>query len=307
MASRPHRIVLVAFAVFVVLAGANAIGVKLALVEMPPMWSAAVRFALAGVLLAGYVAVTRRPLPRGTALLGTTLFGALGVGLAYLFLYQALQSAPAGTAMLMLAVVPLLTVLLSVAQGTERLRRLGIIGAMVAGAGILIVSADQLTLDVPLSALLLLLAGALCIAESGVVVKRFPPGDPVTANAIGMILGGGILAIAAVLARETFVVPQQLDTWVAMLYLIGPGSVGVFVLVLFILARWTASATSYAFLLFPLVAVVLGAALLQEPVQPSFVMGGAVVLLGVYVGAVYRPKAATSQAIAEAPGERVTG
>jgi drug/metabolite transporter (DMT)-like permease len=75
-----------------------------------------------------------------------------------------------------------------------------------------------------------------------------------------------------------------------MAYLIGPGSVVVFILALYILARWTASATSYAFLLFPLVAVVLGALLLGEPVQPTFVIGGAIVLLGVYIGAVHRPR-----------------
>jgi drug/metabolite transporter (DMT)-like permease len=38
-----------------------------------------------------------------------------------------------------------------------------------------------------------------------------------------------------------------------------------------------------------LVAIVLGAALLQEPVQPSFLAGGAIVLVGVYIGAVFRP------------------
>jgi hypothetical protein len=30
--------------------------------------------------------------------------------------------------------------------------------------------------------------------------------------------------------------------------------------------------------------------LLEEPIQPSFVAGGAIVLVGVYIGAVYRPR-----------------
>ena len=66
--------------------------------------------------------------------------------------------------------------------------------------------------------------------------------------------------------------------------------------------RWTASATSYAFLLFPLVAIALGAVLFEEPVQPSFLLGGAVVVAGVYVGAIYRPWAAAERA-AETPAE----
>ena len=290
-AMRPDRLVLLAFVVFVVFAGANAIGVRFTLREMGPFWSAAIRFAVAGALLFAWVVATRRPLPRGDRLIGTVLFGVFGFGLAYAFLYQALVEAPAGTTMLMLAVVPLLTGLLAVAQGVERLRWLGLAGAAVAGAGILIVSADQVSLNVPVLSLVLLLGAATCQAESGIVVKRFPPGDPVTANAIGMLLGAAILAVTALGSGEALVVPTRPETWLALVYLIGPGSIVVFVLVLYVLSRWTASATSYAFLLFPLVAVALGATLLQEPVQPSFLIGGAIVLAGVYLGAVYRPRA----------------
>jgi drug/metabolite transporter (DMT)-like permease len=288
--SRPGLAVLLAFAVFVVLGGANAVGVRVVVSEMPPMWAAAMRFATAGLLIGAFATLRGRPLPRGDALLGTILFGALATGLAYMFLYEALRYAPAGTTMLVLAVVPLLTVLLSALQRTEQLRRLGLGGAVIAAAGILVVSADQLSLDIPLVAIVLLLAGAVCMAESGVVAKRFPPGDPIPASAVGMLIGGGILAVAALVTGETFVLPASGDTWLAMLYLIGPGSVGVFVLALYILARWTASATSYAFLLFPLVAIGLGAALLQEPVRLSFLAGATIVVAGVYVGAVYRPK-----------------
>jgi drug/metabolite transporter (DMT)-like permease len=288
--SRPDRIVLAAFLAFVVLAGANAIGVRFALREMGPFWSASVRFALAGLLLAAYMVATRRPVPRGDRLIGTVLFGVFGFGFAYTFLYEALKDAPAGTTMLTLAIVPLLTVLLAVAQGIERLRVLGLVGAAIAAVGIVIVGADQISLNVPILALALLVAAAACQAEAGIVVRRFPPGDPVAANAIGMLLGAGMLAVIALVTGEAIVVPARPETWLAMAYLIGPGSVAVFVLVLFVLARWTASATSYAFLLFPLVAIVLGGLLLDEPVQPSFLAGGAIVLFGVYLGAVYRPR-----------------
>jgi drug/metabolite transporter (DMT)-like permease len=132
---RPDRIVLVAFLVFVVFAGANAIGVRIVLREMGPFWSAAIRFAAAGLLLATYAFASWRQMPRGDRLIGTVLFGVFGFGLAYLFLYQALKDAPAGTTMLMLAIVPLLTVLLAVAQGIERIRLLGLAGAGLAAVG----------------------------------------------------------------------------------------------------------------------------------------------------------------------------
>ena len=288
LTSRP---VLLAFAAFVVLAGANAAAVKGVLGEMPPFWSAGLRFVLAGALLLALMVIQRRRAPRGDRLLGTVLFGVFGFALAYFFLYQAIGDTGSGTTMVVLAVVPLLTVLLSVVHGIERPRLVGVVGALIAMAGIVIVAADQLSLNVPLIAIALLLAAATCQAESVVIVKRLPPGDPVAANAIGMLLGGTLLLAASVVAQEPLVPPTQSSTLLGMAYLIGPGSIGVFMLALYVLARWTASATSYAFLLFPLVAIVLGAVLFEEPVQPSFLLGGAVVIVGVYVGAIYRPKA----------------
>ena len=302
MTNRPDRLVLAAFAVFVVFAGTNAIGVRIVLREMGPFWSAAIRFAIAGLALLVWMIATRRPVPRASNLIGTVLFGVFAFGLAYTFLYQALTEAPAGTTMLMLAIVPLLTVFLAVAQGVERLRLLGLAGAAIAAVGILVVGANQISLNVPIVALLLLLAAAVCQAESGIVVKRFPPGDLVSANAIGMLLGAAMLAVVALITGETLIVPTQPETWLAMAYLIGPGSIAVFILVLYVLARWTASATSYAFLLFPLVAIAIGWLLLGEPVQPSFLIGGAIVLAGVYVGAVYRPPARATQPEADAVG-----
>jgi drug/metabolite transporter (DMT)-like permease len=294
------RTVLAAFLLFVVFAGANAIGVRFVLQEMGPFWSASIRFAIAGLLLGAYAIVQRRDVPRGDRLIGTVLFGVFGFGLAYIFLYQALKDAPAGTTMLMLAIVPLLTALLAVVQGIERLRLLGLAGAGLAALGILLVSADQVSLNVPILSLVLLVAAATCQAESGIVVKRFPPGDPIVANAIGMVLGAGILAAVALIAGEALVIPTRPETLASMAYLIGPGSIGVFVLVLYVLARWTASATSYAFLLFPIVAIGLGALLLQEPVQPSFLAGGAIVLAGVYLGAVYRSGARVAEPATDA-------
>lgn len=301
MTSRPSPATLLAFAAFTVLGGANAVGVKFALVELSPFWAAGTRFVIAGLLLFGLVIASGHQIPRGERLLGTTLFGLFGVGLAYLFLYWGLQDAPAGTAMLMLATVPLLTLLLAVLQGVERLRWLGLIGALIASVGIAVVAGDQVRLDVPIISLVALLAGAACLAQSSVVVKRFPPGHPVPANAIGMTLGGVLLLVVAVATGESLAVPAETETWLAMLYLIGPGSVAVFILALYILARWTASATSYAFLLFPLVAVALGALMLDEPVQPTFLAGGAIVLAGVYIGAVHRPRRTLEPAVAVDP------
>lgn len=65
-------------------------------------------------------------------------------------------------------------------------------------------------------------------------------------------------------------------------YLIA-ASVTLFVLVLVVIQRWTASSTSYIFVLMPPVALVLGSSLGGEPITGATVLGGLVVLTGVYI------------------------
>ena len=63
------------------------------------------------------------------------------------------------------------------------------------------------------------------------------------------------------------------------------GSVVVFVLYLVVLRYWAASRAAYAFVLIPFVTVVLSAWLDNEPLGPGLLLGGLLVLAGVYVGA----------------------
>ena len=78
-----------------------------------------------------------------------------------------------------------------------------------------------------------------------------------------------------------------MQVWLAVTYLILGGSVIMFYLFVFLLKRWAASATSYAILLFPIVATVLAALLAGETVTPLFIVGAVIVMAGVWFGAFY--------------------
>ncbi len=69
-----------------------------------------------------------------------------------------------------------------------------------------------------------------------------------------------------------------------MVYTVTLGSVGLFVLLLVVVRRWTASASSYMFVLFPVVTLALGAWLADEPVTAQAVAGAALVMTGVWFG-----------------------
>ena len=280
------RTTALAFGTLVLIGGANFVLVRFSNRELDPFWGAALRWGAASAISFAIVAIRRTPLPRGRAFVGVVLYGLLYFGAFYAFAYWGLQRAPAAVAALLFAPVPLITLLLASAQRVEALRLRGLVGAVVAAAGIgVMVLIDASTLAVPVASFLALLAAAACAAEGGIVVKLFPRPDPFAANAVGMAAGTAVLLALSLTSGERWTLPTQGSTWAAFTALVVLGGVALFFLVLFVLRRWTASAVSYAFVLFPVVAILLSALLEGTPVTLGVVAGTAVVAGGVYVGA----------------------
>ena len=296
MERTPDRVTAAAFALAVVLAGANGLAIGFSNDELPPYWGAGLRFLLAGLVCAAIVAVRRLPVPRGRAMLGMMGYGVIAIGLSFGLLYWALVEVPTGVGVLILALVPLLTLLLAVAQRVERFRWLAAIGAVVAAAGVSVISADQLAGNVPILPLLAAIGAAVGIAQSNVIIKRLPEVHPITTNAIAMLTGATLLVLVSLVLGETWVLPQRAVTWLAIGHLVLVGTVVVYALGLFVLTRWTATAASYLHILLPLVAVPLGAIFREEPITPLFLLGAAVVIVGVYIGVVLGARSSAARA-----------
>jgi drug/metabolite transporter (DMT)-like permease len=162
----------------------------------------------------------------------------------------------------------------------------GLVGSLIAVAGIGVIFSNQVSLNVPIGALISLVIAAATIAETSVLVKRFPPGDPILANVFAMPIGVVVLLAMSTITAEPRVIPERPETWIALAYLVVFATIVNFSLTLFVLSRWAASAAAFGFLLSPLVTIVLGGLLLGETVQPAFILGGVLVLIGVYVGAI---------------------
>jgi drug/metabolite transporter (DMT)-like permease len=280
-----QRTTLIAFAAVVLLGGVNGTAIHVGNQELAPEWAATLRFGLAALVLFGIVIVRRLALPRGRALAASALYGLLSFGVTFSLVNWALVDTPPGTAQVILALVPLLTLVLAAAQGLETLRMQSVIGSLVSVAGIVLIFGERASANVPLISMLAVLGGAISISESNVIAKRLPRCHPVANNAIAMGVGTLFLGAISFLLGEPHGLPQQPSTLLALGYLSLFGSVVVFSLYLFIIERWKASATSYALLLMPLVSVVVAAIVVDEPITPILIGGALLVLAGVYVGA----------------------
>jgi drug/metabolite transporter (DMT)-like permease len=289
------RVALAAFLMYSLLAGGNAVCIRFSNRELAPLWGAGLRFAAAALLLAVVMAVLRLRIPRGRALIGAALYGALTFGGAFGFAYYALVRMHAGFGQIVLALVPLATLLLAVLWRQERFRAAALAGCLLCLVGIAVMSQAPLRESVPVPSLLAAIGSVLCFAQGALLVRRFPPVHPVTMNALGMATGASLLLAASAVAGEQWVLPKQAETLSAVAYLAVIGSGVVFVLYVVVLRNWAASRAAYGFVLIPFVTVVLSAWLDDERITASLAIGGLLVLAGVYVGAL-RPTVSRPQA-----------
>jgi drug/metabolite transporter (DMT)-like permease len=281
----PDRPVLIAFGAFVVLGGGASVAIRITYGEMAPFWAATARFGLAALIFWGLVAIRKLPLPRGRALAGAMLFGILTVGLAFMLIGWGLVETPASVFQVLMALIPLATLFLSSLEGVEAVSRRGIIGSALAVGGIAFTVAGTESSGISLPRIAAIVVAAVCIAQGGVLVKKFPPSPPIMTNAVAMSTGAVILAAVSLLRGEEWNIPTETDTWVAFPYLVVFVTVVAFMLYIFVLGRWTASGTSYGFVLIPLVTIVVAATIADETITVGFLAGSVLVLAGVYVGA----------------------
>jgi drug/metabolite transporter (DMT)-like permease len=298
--ARADTATLLAFLGVVTIAGGNAVAIRFtscATCEFDPFWGAATRFGAASVILMLIVGAVHAAVPRGRALVGAMLFGALQFGVGFGLVYWGLVHAPAGLGQVLLASVPLMTFFLALAHRQEQFRWDGLAGALLAVGGIAVVFMSGTRSGVPVTSMVAIVVGAACFSEALVVVKGFPPVHPAAMNAVAMAVGTAVLLVLATIFGEAVAVPSAGTTWAAQAYLVVAGSVGVFWLYVLVVRRWTASAASYQMVLIPLVTVGLSAVLQGERITWLFAVGSLCVLVGVYLGALR-----AMRAVRAAPG-----
>lgn len=288
-----------AFVVSIIIGGANFIAVSMSNQELPPLFGATLRFALASLLFLLIARFMGLPRATGRSAAGAAVYGILGFGAAYALLYYALVGLPAGTAAVILAAVPLVTLLIAALLGQERLSVRGVVGGALAIGGIVILSLDSFSGGLSSSYLIAAILATAVVAASSVVAKALPDVHPVNMNAIGMGTGTLLLAVSSFAFGESWFLPRETQTIASISWLVIFGSVALFQLFLYVIKRWTASATVYAVAGMPVVAVALGAIMLDQPITVEVLIGGAMVLAAVYVGAISGRKAAPGVSLPE--------
>lgn len=275
-----------AFAACTLIWGSTWLAIKVGYAGMGALTSGALRFGLAALLLAAFMAAMRMPMPGRAALRLAATQAVLLFLLDYGLIYWGEQFIDSGLTAVLFAVFPLLTALVSHAAGPGdrlTLRKLG--GVLLGLLGLGVVFAESLVFDPSRLPAMLAVVGAALAAAFGNVIAHREGHDlhPASFTMPAMAMGALLLEGVALALGEPLALPRGALAWGSLLYLSAVGSVVAFLAYYWLLQQWGPSKASLLILLTPLVALFLGAALLGEQGGPSAWLGTALVLAGVWV------------------------
>lgn len=275
------------FAALAIVWGASFLFIKIGLTGLSPAQVALARICLGAVALIAIAAWRRKPLPRDPVLWGH--FAVLSVLLCvipFLLFSWAEQYISSGLASIFNATTPLITMLIAAAAlPTERFTRQRTTGLVLGFLGVLTIVGVWQGIDVSheLTAQLACLGATTCYGISFVYVRRFISGRNLDAPTIA--LGQVCSAAVVMLALTPFIAtsPVRLDTSI-VLSMIALGAFGTGLAYAWnasIIAAWGATNASAVTYLTPVVGVLLGVLILDEPLAWNQPAGAVLVVLGI--------------------------
>jgi drug/metabolite transporter (DMT)-like permease len=297
--------------------GSTYLGIRIAVETIPPFLLAGTRFGLAGLVILGIALIRRRgriPFPTRRQWRDMTIIGAAlmvgGMGLVAL----GEQTVPSGIAALLVAMMPLWVAVLGRVFFGERLPRVAIAGVAIGllGVGILVgpstISGETFN---PGGILVLLLSPISWACGSLFSSHRAQlPKDPLVATGGQMLAGGLILVVIALVKGEyrgfhlEAVSPESLA---AFAYLTVVGSLIAFTTFVWVLTKAPLPLIATYAYINPIVAVVLGAIVLQEPITPRTIVAGAVIIFAVALIITARSRLPSAKPHSATPREREHG
>jgi drug/metabolite transporter (DMT)-like permease len=264
----------------------SAFAVTKGLVELwPPFTLALVRVGV-GTLVLLPVAIARHQ--RGTRLpWGTIWFmGLLGVTLYYLTFNLAMVYVSASQGALVQASIPAMTALVAVVWLRERATAMRWLGIALSVAGVLIVFSGNSSASgqSPLLGNSLMFASVVCWGLYTALAKRVANFEPLVMTVC--LMGTGTLLLVPFSAYEIMnagLKPLPIEGWLGVLYLGGVASGLAYAIYNASLRHLDASAVGVYTNLIPIVGVLTGIVFLGEPMSLRAILGGAIVMLGVWI------------------------
>jgi drug/metabolite transporter (DMT)-like permease len=255
---------------------AGVIGVDAA----PPLLLVFARFAVAGVLLAGFALIVKAPWPRGRQLMHVAVSGLLMQAVQFGAFYVALTTGlPAAVVALVQGLNPVVVALVATRVLGEKLAGRQWFGFGLGALGVILAVAGRVSFST--EGLILCVVGLLGLSLGTVYQKRFTPNMNIsTGTAVHFLVSAPVIGVAT-LVLET----PRVNSWSAfgsaLAWIVLVNSIGTFVLLNMMLRKSAANKVSTLFFLTPAVTAVLAWLIVDQSLPPIVVIGLVVSGLGV--------------------------
>lgn len=268
--------------------GGTSIGATRYLVSaLDPLAIGSFRFGIGFALLAPLALLGNEKWPERRDWPAVAALGLLFFALFPLLFNASLIFTTAARGALALAALPLLTMLVGAALGSEAMTIRKTTGILIAMAGVALALLSGLA-SAPAGAWrgdLLMIGAALCMALYSIwskpLIRRSGP-IPFTTMAMGV---GAATLIATSWLRGSFAPVSAFGAsqWFAAIYLGAIGSALTFYLWAFALEKTTATRVAVSVTVNPISAALVGATLLQEPLSWNLAAGIVAVFIGIWI------------------------
>ena len=259
------------------------IALKVGLRQAPPFTLMSTRFITAGLLLFAIARLRGATFPRGPAEWGAIALIGLLTNTLYLGVTAvAMRDLSAGTGAILGSTTPLLVSVASAIILRERLTARRICGLLLSFAGVAFIMRTRVGEHDRPEAMALFLVCTVFLAASTLFFKRAGIGaDLIVVNAGQCLAGGLALAVPMLALEDVTRVRWTPSLLAAQAYLVFGFACGAMLLWLWLLSRGGAARASTWFFLNPVLALLLAALLLGEPLAARDIAGAAAVALGI--------------------------
>lgn len=260
---------------------------KIAVSSMPAFQMIGFRQLFGGLMFVSFFLFKKEALPKGKQWRSILIMSFLNFMMSNGFVIWAVRYIPSGLGAIIGAIFPLWLVIITMFQG-KKIAPQALIGILLGFGGVCIIFYEHLhdffIADFRFGIILSLIASVTWAFGTLFTQKNAEGFNPYFGIGIQMVISSTVFLGHAYISGEAIALAEiPAKAWWSIIYLITIGSTATFVAYIYALKHLPIALTSVYAYINPIVAVLLGAFVLDEKVTIFIIMGGLVALLGVFL------------------------
>lgn len=285
MYSENLRITL-AYILICLLWGSTWLAIRLGLDSLTPVFSAGIRFTLASIVI--LLIMKFKKIDLQTDSLSIKLYfilGFLSFVIPFGLVYWAEQFIPSGLASIIFAVMPFFVIIFSIiAFKEQKIMFAQIFGVMLGFIGIVVIFSEDLFLDLSHDFFGMVAVLISSIMQAGIAVTMKKYGNhlnPLSMNFVPLLLAGITMVLFGLLFEDYSKNRFDLNAVLSVGYLAVFGTVLTFTTYYWLMKKINIVLLSISTFITPIIAVMLGWAILGEKFTSQILAGSSLVLVGI--------------------------